>query len=111
MGGRTGGRPRGHRPLIDVVGQRRRVQLIEAEITLALAGDASARKNLFDRMDPALARQELTGAEGKPIALEHAENAAASLNTEILRELDAIATRIETSSAAEKANGRGATQH
>ena len=107
------GRPRGHKPLIDVIGQRRRVALIEKQYELAMAGDSTAAKALLDRMDPTLARQnvELSGAAGKPIALEHAEIAAAELNTDILRELDQIAERMNVERGNGAANGRGNVEH
>lgn len=107
------GRPKGHRPLIDVIGQRRRVALIERQFERAMAGDTAAAKMLLDRMDPTLARQELTGAEGKPIALEHAEQTAAEMPTDVLRELDALATRINVERGnGAAANGKGnGTEH
>lgn len=103
------GRPRGHKPLIDIVGSKRRVQLIENEIKLALQGDATARKHLLERMDPALARQELTGRDGAAIQVEKPD--LSHWTTEELRALDAVATQHEERTAKANGSGNGSPTH
>lgn len=87
------GRPRGHKPLIDIIGAKRRVALIEKQYEAAMNGDQAAAKMLLDRMDPTLARQELTGKDGASIALEHKD--LSHWSTEDLKELDALADQME----------------
>lgn len=108
VGPKRPGRPRGHKPLIDVIGAKRRVELIEKAYENAMAGDAAAMKMLLDRMDPTLTRAQLAGDAENPIALEHAqvEAEAATLSTDMLRDLEQMAERLKLERG-HGANGRG----
>ena len=102
------GRPAHHKPLIDVIGAKRRVALIEKQYELAMAGDTAAAKQLLDRMDPTLARQELTGRDGAAIQVQKPDLSA--LSNEDLRMLEEIAERRESRRPNGSGNG-SATQH
>lgn len=86
--GNPKGRPR--RPsVLEVLGEEKREALIHALYDQAMGGDTTAAKTLLDRIDPTLARQELTGRDGDPILVGRSE--LATLTTEELRTLDALA--------------------
>ena len=104
-----GGRPKGHRPVISVIGAKRRVEMLTKLYEQAMSGDVSAAKLLLDRMDPTLARQELTGADGDAIRVEKPD--LSHWSTEDLRELDALASKHEERATKTNGSGNGATQH
>lgn len=109
VSGNPGGRPKGTRSVLQIIGIEDREAVIKALVRKALEGDVSAAKVLLDRTDATIARQELTGAEGKPIALEHAEAVAEQLPTEILRELDELGRKLQATDSykLDKPNGSG----
>lgn len=89
--GNPKGRPRRARAVIDVLGLEARERLLHSLLEQALKGDTSAAKLLLDRMDPLLSRRELTGHDGQPIQVGSGD--LASLTTEELRQLDAVAAK------------------
>jgi len=109
VSGNPKGRPRQVRAATDVLGAQRCEALLRDQYARAMAGDASAAKTLIDRIWPALARTELSGLEGKPIAIEKAEAIAAALPDDVLAELDAMAERMNVArgNGAAKPNGSG----
>lgn len=105
--GNPNGRTRRLKATADIISPREWQDLVKAQYELARSGDQAAAKWVGDRIEAPRVRQELTGAEGKPIALEHAESAAAELPTDALRELEQIAERINTERGNGAAHGRG----
>ena len=102
VSGNPGGRRKNFSDrMVDVMGKEFEAELAKVIGALALAGDKDMLKLCAERSWPCLSRQELTGAEGKPIELEHAESAIAELPTDVLRELDALAERVN----AQRGNG------
>src|SRR5262245_10243926 len=93
--GNPKGRPKGFRAVIDVIGPEGREQILLALKAQALAGDVQAARVLLDRTDATLARQELTGADGEPIAVESAQATAQSLTPEHLGRLDEMVRELE----------------
>jgi len=80
--------------------EHRRVAELGNRIEDELEGDVAAARVLLERTDPVLRRQEISGAEGKPVEIQNAEALAAQLTTEELREIEALAKRVAARSAA-----------
>jgi len=95
------GNPRGLRPgsrsVLDIVTPEGREALYRSLFKQALKGDVAAARLLLDRLDPALLRRELTGAEAAPVQVEQVERVDLSdLTNEELETLAAIAAaRVE----------------
>ncbi len=86
--GNPKGRPK-RLSVLEILGEDKRRALIQTLFDQAMSGDTTAAKALLDRIDPTLARQELTGRDGDPILVGRSE--LATLTTEELRTLDALA--------------------
>ena len=113
--GNPAGRPKGARAFADLAPKGFDEKLARRIAKLALTGDpdnpltGQALRIASDRLWPALARTELSGVDGKPIAVEQAEAIAEALPTDALHELDALASKLnaEKGNGAAKPNGSG----
>ena len=109
--GKLGGRPKGASDFRTALGDEGVAAVVKAVREGVEAGDARFVALAIDRLFPALTRTEVGGIEGKPIALEHAETAAESLPTDVLRELDQLAEKLNAAKGNGKAVNGSGTEH
>ena len=91
VSGNPGGRPKSLR---DRLGRSFEVKLAKQLAANALKGDKLALRLITERLWPALQRQEISGVDAQPIALQHAERIAESLDTDTLEALDRLASEL-----------------
>ena len=101
--GNPKGRPKRHKATSDIVSPREWQDLVKAQLVQALAGDKDAARWIGDRIEAPRMRQELVGDAEQPVALLHAEQLAAEMPSDVLKELDALAERAN----AERGNALG----
>lgn len=97
--GNPKGRPRGARAVLDVVGVKKREEILLVLADRALQGDVAAARVILERTDPALRRQELSGVEGGPLEVD-TRAVAKLLSREDLLEIRAVAAKIAARSEA-----------